>query len=575
MSLSWTGARLIAGTAALLVVAAPACASAAEAVLRLRGGAGFEFAGNVRSFDGASYVLDAKSFGTLTLEASRYDCIGPGCKAKTQPRPARTGASVASLAVEPHRAAPSSELAIESSDALGLSLMPALIRAHATSTGASLKQLVGSDPKRQRFTATDAKTARVTSIELRRTDSAAALASLSTGQANLALSGRPASGQELAALRRAKGRPTASEHVVGLDGLAVIVAPESPVTVLAIDDVARIFSGKVSDWSQLGHPAGPIRIYASAEKGGAADRLGQIVLAQEQLAVPRGAVLLADEAEVSDAVARDPSGIAVTSMAFVRNARGLDIMSGCGLVFKPSFFAVKAEEYPLSRRMYLYAAAKPRSDMAQSLAGFVATEAGQAALRESQLVDQSIAWSGLEAERGRIMAGADRMSTPEAERQLARQLVASLEGAERLSVTFRFANGSSELDAKARQDLLRLGKLLSDPKLAGRTILLVGFTDSVGGSQANVDLSSQRASRVRLALLQASAGASGRTKIASKGFGAAAPVACNAGERDRFLNRRVEVWALPAQAGVTDQTIAVQRPDKLRKGTRLAGGRRG
>ena len=137
----------------------------------------------------------------------------------------------------------------------------------------------------------------------------------------------------------------------------------------------------------------------------------------------------------------------------------------------------------------------------------------------------------------------------------------ALQGAQRLSTTFRFARNSSSLNAKARQDLQRLAAFIRKPEMAGASLVLAGFTDITGSLDHNVELSLARAESVRDALLET--GGRATVKLRSAGFGPAAPVACNGDDKDRFLNRRVEVWMLD---GRRDCDELARGPDTNRSG---------
>jgi outer membrane protein OmpA-like peptidoglycan-associated protein len=118
-----------------------------------------------------------------------------------------------------------------------------------------------------------------------------------------------------------------------------------------------------------------------------------------------------------------------------------------------------------------------------------------------------------------------------------------------------------ELDAKktARGLVITLGDVLFDTnkaqlspggmrgvqKLADilkqypqRNVLVEGFTDSIGSSASNQDLSDRRARAVRTALQDTGISAE---RIANRGYGQTFPVASNASAAGRQLNRRVEI----------------------------------
>jgi phosphate transport system substrate-binding protein len=123
-----------------------------------------------------------------------------------------------------------------------------------------------------------------------------------------------------------------------------------------------------------------------------------------------------------------------------------------------------------------------------------------------------------------------------------RQLIADMNGARRLSITFRFKTASIELDTKARADIDRLVALAATPELRGRRLLLLGFADAVGPYQANAALALRRAMQVRDTLLAAGRGSIDPSLVVHKGYSELAPVACNDLLEGRNLNRRVEVW---------------------------------
>lgn len=98
-----------------------------------------------------------------------------------------------------------------------------------------------------------------------------------------------------------------------------------------------------------------------------------------------------------------------------------------------------------------------------------------------------------------------------------------------------FAFDSFELDPKSDNEIDRLVSFLKDnPSVA---IEIVGHTDNIGSEKRNRVLSENRALSVKKALV--SKGVEG-SRLVAKGLGMSAPVASNATEEGRQLNRRVE-----------------------------------
>jgi outer membrane protein OmpA-like peptidoglycan-associated protein len=83
---------------------------------------------------------------------------------------------------------------------------------------------------------------------------------------------------------------------------------------------------------------------------------------------------------------------------------------------------------------------------------------------------------------------------------------------------------------------------MQSAEAAGKTVMLIGFTDADGRFGANASISARRAGQVRTAVLEAANGRVNGTALVAKGYGPLAPTACNDTTERRQLNRRVEVW---------------------------------
>ncbi len=86
---------------------------------------------------------------------------------------------------------------------------------------------------------------------------------LASGEAQIAMSSRPIKASEEALLADfGPMRSFDSEHVVAIDGLAVIVHPSNPLDALTVSDIARLFSGEIRNWAELGGSNRPVSLYA-------------------------------------------------------------------------------------------------------------------------------------------------------------------------------------------------------------------------------------------------------------------------------------------------------------------------
>ena len=99
-----------------------------------------------------------------------------------------------------------------------------------------------------------------------------------------------------------------------------------------------------------------------------------------------------------------------------------------------------------------------------------------------------------------------------------------------------FAFNKAELTPQAGPRLDKLASFLK--QFPQRKLLVEGYTDAVGTDTYNMELSERRAEAIREALV---ARGVDTTRVVTKGYGKAYPVADNASVDGRAVNRRVEV----------------------------------
>ncbi len=516
-----------------LLIAVLQSANAAEVALRMRGGT-FEVRGDLKSYNLRTYVIVEPSLGTLTLDAGRYECLGPNCP---------TGAIEAQAPLKlPFEQVTSTWVG---GTAIGTELMPRVIQAYAKTIGASVTSKVGADVRNLEFTLTAADGRKIGQVNIHRQGITPGFLAMAKGEADVVWTSRPILPEEEQMMESAGTRNMRSpgnEHVFGLDALVILVAKENPAVSLSVDSIAKIFSGQIKDWAELGLPQGKINVYAAAAEMGTMGSFEMMVLAPRNLKLTPDAVRLSHATEWSDKVAADPLGISFATLAYVRRARALNVETTCGIVVPPSVFGAKTEEYPLTRRLYFYSAGRPKNPLAAALLDFANSSQMQPIMRDARFVDQDAEFLSFRDQRGRI---ATALNAPgeDYDAVLMAQMIEETVKAQRSSLTFRFVRGSAQLDSIASENLSRLVQLLqSDKSLAGKTLMLLGFSDAVGRFDSNLNTARRRTTLVKNALLRALPQLPQSMTILERAYGELAPVACNDTEVGRALNRRVEVW---------------------------------
>jgi phosphate transport system substrate-binding protein len=124
------------------------------------------------------------------------------------------------------------------------------------------------------------------------------------------------------------------------------------------------------------------------------------------------------------------------------------------------------------------------------------------------------------------------------------QMVADLRDFDRLTVAFRFRDGSTDLDTHSRSNVALMADALDRGQFDGVDLIVAGFSDGQGDAASNLRLSRQRARVVREAILAAMAPPvrDAARAMEVKGYGEASPIACDEVDWGSRLNRRVEIW---------------------------------
>jgi len=402
------------------------------------------------------------------------------------------------------------------SNTIGDKLVPALAEAYLQSQGASnIHTVVGAQPEDKTVIGVLPGSSDPVEIDVAAHGSATAFTSLADSSCDIGMASRSVKSDEAAKLAALGTMTDASnEHVLGLDGIAIIVNPHNALNEITVEKLQGIFTGEYDKWQG----GAPINIYARDDKSGTYDTFKNLVLAGKPLS--KSAKRFEDSNALSDAVANDPNGIGFIGLPFIRNAKALAIADKGTKPLLPTTLTVATEDYSLSRRLYLYTPANAANAHVREFVQFALSPAGQQVVAANGFIAQT-------AEQATVQVAAD--APPEY-----RDLTAN---AKRLPIDFRFLKGKTQLDNRAVADLDRVVAQTAQSGNAKAKIMLFGFSDSAGNSATNQKLSHDRAQVVAGELSRRGINAS-----VVEGFGAALPVASNDSPEGREKNRRVEIW---------------------------------
>ena len=138
------------------------------------------------------------------------------------------------------------------------------------------------------------------------TGSGAGIEAASNGSADIGLASRALKDEE-----KAGGL---TETIVALDGIAVIVNADSKVADLTVEQIGKIFTGEITDWSEVGGDAGTISCIGREAGSGTRDGFESITGTKDSCKLDQE---LTSTGGVIEAVAGNPNAIGYASLSAV------------------------------------------------------------------------------------------------------------------------------------------------------------------------------------------------------------------------------------------------------------------
>lgn len=487
--------------AAFLVAIVTSFPALAQDVTLIAREGGIVLSGALQGYDGEFYRIQT-SYGLLTVDGQGVICEGPAC---------------------PDLVAPRAVIRITGAGDVGADLLEPLFRSFADKRG-----LIYEDRAQGTYAAAlldpdSRKELAVISFQPLPPDPASA--ALAEGAADLKLSFLP--------------EATLVSHALALDALAAIVAPDNPTPEISTTSLARVLSGEVTNWARIGGPDMPIVLHALED-----DTDMQRALTARIGAPVAAAILHPDQQALAAAVALDPWALAIIGRANIGPARRIPLTDSCGFPLLPTPLAVKAEDYPLALPVLILAPKRRLPLMTREFLEFLRSPAAQEVIAAGGYIDRSPSRQPMTADGLRLINAIQGAGEDITLADLKR-LVNLMDGADRLSLTFRFEDGSSTLDTTSRENLADLAQLIASGRFRNERVVLAGFSDGSGAASANLALSLERAGRVAQELAMLAPDLPPEALPAIDGFGEALPMACDETAIGRQLNRRVELWLVP------------------------------
>lgn len=194
------------------------------------------------------------------------------------------------------------------------------------------------------------------------------IAAMINQQTDIANSSREMNETEYQQARNQGVEPIAIPFAI--DGLAVIINHELPITELTIDQISNVYKGSITNWSELGGPDLPITVYGRQSNSGTYVYFRDNVVKADYTNNMRN---MNGTAQIVEAVRSDKSAIGYVGIGYIVDKDGkvadrLSVLSVAVDAESPAYSPLNKENvesglYPISRALYQFTNGMPEGRM--------------------------------------------------------------------------------------------------------------------------------------------------------------------------------------------------------------------
>ena len=138
------------------------------------------------------------------------------------------------------------------------------------------------------------------------TGSGSGIQAVSEGRCDIGLSSR--------ALKSDEKESGLTETILALDGIAIVVSPENPVSDLDVDTIAKIYTGEITNWKDVGGNDAEIVLIGREAGSGTRDGFESITGTKDSCAYRQE---LTSTGDVINTVSKNPNAIGYASLSAV------------------------------------------------------------------------------------------------------------------------------------------------------------------------------------------------------------------------------------------------------------------
>ncbi len=197
-----------------------------------------------------------------------------------------------------------------------------------------------------------------TDFEIAAEGSSTCFTNLLAGTCDLGMSSRDAKEEE-------KNKFTAAgkelvEHTAAWDMIAVIVNDKNGIRDLSLKQIEGIFTGDITDWSEVGGKPGKISVYTRNTSSGTYKSFQEMAMNKRDYGA--STQKMAGNEQIAAEVSKNANGIGYVGLAYA-GKDGVKATKVGGVSAK----ARNKASYPLSRKLHYYTVGKPGGELAKFL----------------------------------------------------------------------------------------------------------------------------------------------------------------------------------------------------------------
>jgi phosphate ABC transporter substrate-binding protein, PhoT family (TC 3.A.1.7.1) len=143
------------------------------------------------------------------------------------------------------------------------------------------------------------------------------------------------------------------EKVIAYDALAVVVNPSNKVTQLTRQQLEGIFTGKITNWNQVGGANMPIIAYSRETSSGTYEFFKEHILNNKNY--KKDILSMPATGAIIQSVSQTKGAIGYVGLAYVsKNVKALKVSYGGKKFVAPTVANAKNKSYPVVRPLYMY-----------------------------------------------------------------------------------------------------------------------------------------------------------------------------------------------------------------------------